>query len=154
MAEEMNANELSDLIDKRYATLSLLTEISQRQIAAIDDNRMSDLMRILSEKQQPIVQLSEITKRLAAAAGDDPRARVWESEAARQRCRRRQEECETMHLGLLAIEAECETSLKNSRAAVQEKLARFDSGRQAATRYAQSQSLPPSGGRLDLSSDS
>jgi len=149
----MDGRELSDLIGQRWSTLRELIDIGNRQITAIDAGRMSDLMRLLSEKQSPLNQLTEIAAMIRIAADDDPKARTWESEQARVACRDQQEECEKMHLELLAIEAECETALTNSRASIQQKLDRVDAGRQAATSYAHSHATPTSGGRLDLSSD-
>ena len=113
--------------------------------------RMSELMRLLSEKQVPLNRLAEITLRIRGAAGDDPEARTWETTEGRALCRQQQEECEQMHLELLAIEAECETALTKSRASIQQKLDRVDAGRQAATTYADSHATPTSGGQLDLS---
>src|SRR6056297_45586 len=149
----MDAAELSQLMQLRYDTLSELLRISDAQIAAIAENRMSDLMRILSDKQQPIARLSEIGQRLATAAQDDPQHRQWPDEASRLRCREQQNQCDRMHQDLLAIEADCEARLQQSRTETQEKLQRFDSGRNAATRYAQSQPAPARRGQLDLSSD-
>ena len=144
----MDGKQLSDLIAQRWSTLRELVDISNRQITAIDAGRMSELMRLLSEKQLPLNHLAEIAEKILSAAGDDPTARTWETEGARVLCRQQQEECEKMHLELLAIEAECETSLTKSRASIQQKIDRVDAGRQAAASY---HAPPTSGGQLDLS---
>ncbi|TWU57510.1 flagellar export chaperone FlgN [Rubripirellula reticaptiva] len=149
----MNADELTAIIDRRFETLSHLLELSLRQVQAIDESRMSDLMRILSDKQPPINELIQIGKQLASAVGEDPANRQWASDEDRRRCRERQSQCELMHDELLAIEADCEGRLTASRASAQEKLQRFDNGRVAANSYAQAQTTRPSGGSLDLSSD-
>ncbi len=149
----MDGNQLSELISQRWTILRELLEVGNRQMAAIRDGRMSELMRLLSGKQLPLQRLAEIADELRGAAEDDPQARVWESEQARLSCRRQQEECEKMHLELLAIEAECETTLQQSRSSIQQKLDRVDVGRQAATSYGQGQTRHTSGGTLDLSSD-
>ncbi len=149
----MNANELTALIERRFQTLSHLLELSHRQIDAIDEHRMSDLMRILSDKQPPINELIQIGKQLATAIGDDPAERQWACEHDRESCRRKQTECELMHDELLAIEADCEGRLTANRELAQEKLKRFDDGRVAANRYAKAQSAAPIGGSLDLSSN-
>jgi hypothetical protein len=149
----MDGNQLSELISQRWAILRELLDVGDRQMAAIRDGRMSELMRLLSGKQLPLQRLSEIADELRGATDDDPQARVWESEEARLFCRGQQEECEKMHLALLAIEAECETTLQQSRSSIQQKLDRVDVGRQAATSYGQGQTRNTSGGTLDLSSD-
>lgn len=149
----MDGKILSELVGQRWSTLRELLETSNRQITAIDAGRMSELMRLLSEKQSALNRLAQITQRIRSAADDVPAERVWESQQTRALCRKQQEECERMHLELLAIEAECETALTRSRAAIQQKLDRVDAGRQAASSYADSNRTPSSGGRLDLSSD-
>lgn len=149
----MNGNELLELIEQRWSTLRELLEIGNRQIAAIEAERMSELMRLLSEKQAPLNRLAEVAAGIRQAADDDPANRRWDSEETRVHCRQRQDECEQLHLQLLAIEAECETALIESREFIQKKLDRVDAGQQAANSYAHAQVTPTQGGRLDLSSD-
>jgi flagellar biosynthesis/type III secretory pathway chaperone len=149
----MEGKQLSELIDHRLSILRKLLEISNRQMAAIDAGRMSDLMRLLSEKQMPLNRLAEIAARIRVAAADDPAARLWGSEQARIRCRERQEECEKIHLQLLAVEAECEAALGRSRASIGQQLDRVDATRQAASSYGHGATAPTRGGQLDLSSD-
>ncbi len=149
----MNGNELLELMEQRWSTLCELLEIGNRQIAAIESERMSELMRLLSEKQMPLNRLAEIAASIRQAADDDPANRQWDSEETRVRCRQRQDECEQLHLQLLAIEAECETSLIESRDFIQQRLDRVDAGQQAANSYAHALATPTQGGQLDLSSD-
>ena len=149
----MNGQELSLLIEQRWQLLEHLLQISQRQIDAIQGARMTELMRILSEKQTPLNQLAQIAERLRPAATEDPETRVWASPEQRTRCRVQQEECEKMHLELLAIEAECESSLLKSRDNLQEQLSRVDSARQTISGYNTQQKAFESGSQLDLSSD-
>ncbi|QDT02734.1 FlgN protein [Rubripirellula lacrimiformis] len=149
----MKADELTSLVQQRFEALMELLDMGQLQITAINENRMTDLMRILSDKQPAIARLTEIARQLATAVDDDPEQRRWSSDAARQHCRTMQQQCELMHQELLAIEADCETRLTETRDSVQEKLTRFESGRVAANSYARSQTIDQSGGSLDLSSD-
>jgi hypothetical protein len=149
----MDAEQLSELIDQRWSTLHRLLEISNRQMAAIDAQRMSDLMRLLSEKQVPLGRLAEIAAKIRVAAADDPASRRWASEQDRMRCRQRQDECEKMHLQLLAIEAESEAALDRSRLSLSQQLDRVDATRRAASSYGQIAAAPTRGGQLDLSSD-
>jgi hypothetical protein len=149
----MNGRELAKLIDQRWTVLQHLLDISQRQIAAINGLRMTELMRILSEKQPPLNQLTELADQLRLAAAEDPQDRLWDNSEQRALCRQRQEECERMHLELLAIEAECESSLLNGRERLQEELRRVDAARRTVTSYGMSQSESHAGAQLDLSSD-
>ncbi len=149
----MNGDELVDLIGRRRDVLSKLLEFSETQMAAIDDARMTDLMRTLSDKQSLITQLSKLAASLSQAAGEDPMTRHWSSPEQRNRCRVWQDECDAMHQQLLAIEAACEAKLDVSRVEMQTKLSRVTSGRDAVNRYAQNQPPRPTGGSLDLSSN-
>lgn len=147
----MNGAELSDLIAERHQILSRLLALGNQQVEAIAGGRMSELMRLLSEKQSPLQRLAEISKKLRATSEDDPAERLWPSPEARQQCRANQEACEQMHVELLAIEAHCETALNQCRDRVQDQLNQLDASRQAAIQYAHSQTTPSRGGRLDLS---
>ena len=149
----MDGTELSELIHQRLSNLRELLDLSRRQMAAIEAGRMSELMRLLSDKQAPLSRLTSLAPQIRAAADDDPAARLWENEQARVSCRRQQEECEKTHLELLAIEAECETALQNSRHRIGQQIDRVDAGKRAATTYAHSPSGSNRGGQLDLSSD-
>lgn len=149
----MHGRELAALIENRHSALQRLLEISGRQIDAIRGGRMSELMRLLSEKQSPLNQLNLIAQSLRTAVTDDHAARQWDSESQRSQCREQQDQCEQMHLELLAIEAESESALQQSRLDLQQQLDRVDGGRNAANGYARNQvAATTTGGTLDLSS--
>ncbi len=149
----MNGTALSELISRRRTILSQLLEIGGRQMEVIAAGRMTELMGLLAEKQQPLQQLGEISTLLREAAQDDPQARQWESAESREKCRVQQQQCEQMHIELLAIEAQCETALSESRESLQQRLGQIDSANQAANKYVDSEAIPTLGNRLDLSSD-
>lgn len=147
----MNGTELSQLIEQRFAALQVLLDLGRRQSDAIRDGRMTDLMRILSQKQAPLAQLTEIADRLRPAVNDDPQTRLWDSETQRDQCRTQQQQCDRLHAELLAIEAECETAMQASRHSVQQQIEQLNASHQAAQSYAPSQTAATSGRRLDLS---
>jgi hypothetical protein len=151
----MDTNTLSDLISQRHAALVQLLELSQGQVDAIESNRMTDLMNILSAKQKPIQRLFELTSKLRPALHDDPDARHWPDQSQRIRCKEQQQQCEAMHAKLLEIEAECEAVLQTNRTEMTSRLERLSSGTDATSGYSQAQSYAASGSRsqLDLSSD-
>ncbi len=149
----MDGAELSALIDQRQAILAQLLELGSRQVDVIASGRMSELMRILAEKQAPLQRLGDISAALRQTAGDDPQLRQWDSQQHRERCRRAQDDCERMHIELLAIEAQCETALIESRNAIQQELQQIDSAHQAATQYSHAEATQTAGIRLDLSSN-
>ena len=48
----MNGNEVAALIQQRWEILDRLLSISRLQMRAIEQGQMSELMRLLSEKQK------------------------------------------------------------------------------------------------------
>ena len=149
----MNANTLCKLMTQRRNVLAELLELGRHQIDVIAAGRMSELMALLAQKQRPLQQLAEICHVLREAAQEDPQQRRWDSETQRQQCREDQEQCEQMHVELLAIEAQCETALQESRETLQQRISRLDSAHQAANQYANCDAGPTVGARLDLSSN-
>jgi len=149
----MNGNEVAALIQQRWEILDQLLSISRLQMTAIEQGQMSELMRLLSEKQKPLNKLIELGDQLGVASADDSEDRHWDSNDIREQCRIQQDDCEKMNLELLAIEAECESKLSQNRNELRERLERVDSGWQAVSGYAEQASHATSGGSLDLSSD-
>ncbi|MAI71270.1 MAG: hypothetical protein CMM01_10185 [Rhodopirellula sp.] len=149
----MNGNEVAALIKQRWEILDQLLSISRLQMTAIQQGQMSELMRLLSEKQKPLNQLIELGDQFGAANADDSVERHWDSDAIREQCRKQQDDCEKMNLELLAIEAECESKLSQNRDELRQRLERVDSGWQAVSGYADQAAYATSGGSLDLSSD-
>ncbi|MBD53792.1 MAG: hypothetical protein CMM05_01760 [Rhodopirellula sp.] len=149
----MNGNEVAALIQQRWEILDQLLSISRLQMTAIERGQMSELMRLLSEKQKPLNKLIELGNQIGVASADDSEDRYWDSNDIREQCRRQQDDCEKMNLELLAIEAECESKLSQNRDELRERLERVDSGWQAVSGYADHELHATSGGSLDLSSD-
>ncbi len=149
----MNGNEVAALIQQRWEILDRLLSISRLQMTAIEQGQMSELMRLLSEKQKPLNQLIELSDQLRVASVENAEERLWVSSDIREECRKQQDDCEKMNLELLAIEAESESKLSQSRDDLHQRLERVDSGWQAVSGYADHASHVTSGGSLDLSSD-
>lgn len=145
-----SGREISLLVEQRWLALNQLLEIASRQLDAIHGCRMSELMSLLSDKQVPLTRLLEISEQLRRAADEPTSLRHWDSQSQREDCRRRQEECQQLHLDLLAIEAECESALQQSRVSLQQRIERIDSAKSAATEYGRQQQVATSGARLDL----
>ncbi len=149
----MNGNEVAALIQQRWEILDQLLSISRLQMTAIERGQMSELMRLLSEKQKPLNKLIELGNQIGVASADDSEDRYWDSNDIREQCRRQQDDCEKMNLELLAIEAECESKLSQNRDELRERLERVDSGWQAVSGYADHELHATGGGSLDLSRD-
>ena len=149
----MNGNEVATLIQQRWEILDQLLSISRLQMKAIEQGQMSELMRLLSEKQKPLNKLIKLGDQLGVASADDSDERLWDSNDIREQCRKQQDDCEKLNLELLAIEAECESKLSQNRDELRQRLERVDSGWQAVSGYADHSTQATTGGSLDLSSD-
>lgn len=148
----MNADRLFHLVLQRKAVLEKLLDISRRQVEAIEQGRMNELMSLLAEKQAPLLQLREHSKSLGEGSLDDPEDRVWDQPEQRKQCQDEHAKCEEMLQMLMEIEAECEQSLSLSRALLQQKLEQTQSAQQAAFGYSLADQPSTTGGQLDLSS--
>jgi Mg2+ and Co2+ transporter CorA len=147
----MDGWELSELINQRRLALDELLTLGQQQRELIATGRMTELMRILSAKQQPIQRLTEIAQSLRQADHDDPADRQWPSEAVRQACRIEQQECLRIHQELLALEEACEAAMQANRTSIQNEINQLNASHQAAQHYVSGPAVAPSGGHLDLS---
>jgi hypothetical protein len=148
----MDGPELAALIDDRYRTLQRLQQISSQQMDAISSGRMSQLMQLLSDKQEPLNRLAALAQQIRAAVGEDPESRIWESDLQRQQCREKQDACERIHRELFDLEGTCEAALRDSRVTLQQQLGRLDSVRAAANGYATRNEVSSRGATLDLTS--
>ncbi|WP_442507534.1 hypothetical protein SH528x_006463 [Novipirellula sp. SH528] len=149
----MNGDELAILVQQRHAAVVELVELGRAQLDAVQSGRMNELMQLLSQKQQPLSTLGELSKRLHTAIGDDPETRRWASSEMRGECRVQHEQTETMLLDLMQIESECEQQLTKNRSAIEDQIRRSDGAKQANLSYAKStQAEATCGGSLDLSS--
>tara|TARA_R110002049_G_scaffold2750_8_gene22124 strand:- start:27844 stop:28293 length:450 start_codon:yes stop_codon:yes gene_type:complete len=148
----MNAERLVNLVSQRKTVLDELLEISQRQVTAVQQGRMNELMSLLAEKQAPLAKLREYSACLAEAAPDDPATRVWDRPEQRAQCQAEHARCEEMLRTLMEMEAQCEQTLSQSRESLQKQLEQTQTAQQAVTGYAEAEQANTSGGRLDLSS--
>lgn len=148
----MDADTLTDLVERRHQVLLELLELGDRQADAVRHNRMSELLEILNRKQVPLETLGRLSDALREAVTDDPGQREWASPQARAACRQLNEACEQMLQRLMRQEAEAETELASARDALDQELAVGEGKRRAAGGYSAAAGTPTTGGRIDLSS--
>lgn len=149
MANE--TTELARLIDEKLEIVSAVLTIARKQETVIAEQRVAELMPVLTEKQVALERLSAVQKSLEPFASQDPERRVWASADARKRCREREQRCEQMLRQIMELDAACEGRLIESRDALSERLQQSAGSQQAARAYQASQASTGSrGGRLDL----
>jgi len=143
--------ELTQLIDGKGDCVEALWELAQQQETLIAEQRMSELMPLLAQKQRLLEQLDEFQQRLQPFGEQAAETRQWASPAARTRCRTRQQQTDRLLHEIMALDARCETQLTTSRDALAAQLQQSTGAQQAAKAYRASQATGHSrGGRLDL----
>ncbi|WDQ14828.1 flagellar export chaperone FlgN [Rhodopirellula sp. P2] len=134
-------------IDRRFALLELLLELTVQQEAAISEGHMNELMRVLSQKQRAVEQLVQASEQLK-----NERTERGDSPPVSDEHRQRNAKCDEMHRELMAREQASEKMLSDNRDDVASQLQQNDGAKRAAKGYDQTNRGASSGGStLDLS---
>jgi hypothetical protein len=84
--------------------LEQLRDLGLRQAGLIAAGNISDLMRLLSAKQQLIVALQALEKELAPYHNEDPDSRRWPSPEERARCAADADHCRRLIPEVMELE--------------------------------------------------
>ena len=76
---DLSTNALAELMAKRRKCLTQLRDLGLRQTELIAAGEMSDLLKLIAAKQQLIVALQSLEKRLAPFQKQDAERREWAS---------------------------------------------------------------------------
>ncbi|KLU05207.1 hypothetical protein RISK_002698 [Rhodopirellula islandica] len=134
-------------IDRRFALLELLLELTVQQEAAISEGHMNELMRVLSQKQRAVEQLVQASEQLK-----NVRTERGDSHPVSDEHRQRNTKCDEMHRELMAREQASEQMLSENRDEVASQLQQNEGAKRAAKGYDQTNRGASSGGStLDLS---
>ena len=106
---------LADLMVKKRKCLEQLRDLGRRQLELIAGGDTTELLRIAGAKQQLIVALQMIEKRLAPFHDQAPEARVWESPGARATCAADAEACRQLVQEVMAMEQDGERQMTERR---------------------------------------
>ena len=148
----MDTQRLAQLIDAKLAIATKLLELAERQLAVINENDLSSLLRLLAGKQQLVDQLAMLDQALAPLARQEPGDRRWASPQAHARCRQQQLRCEATLRELLAVEQEAESRMLEQRTATAQRLTTMQHAGQAQQAYAAGPAVQLA--TLDLTSES
>jgi hypothetical protein len=113
---------LADLMQKKRKCLEQLRELGRRQLELIAGGDATELLRIAAAKQQLIVALQMIEKRLTPFHEQAPEARSWASPEARSRCAADAEACRLLVQEVMAMEQDGERQLTARRDGVATQL--------------------------------
>ncbi len=148
----IDADDVLNRINERMEIVQLLAELTERQFDAIASGQMSALMQLLSQKQEPIARLGDISRELRIALEDTANESIWCNETQRAACRQRHKQSEMLLREVLQREAECGEVLQQQRQSLGEELLRVDNSSRASSSYARASATSTTGGSLDLSS--
>lgn len=157
MSAEATA-QMAALVEQRYAMLSEILKITERQEAAIEAGMVQQLMAALNEKQTHVDRLRDIQEVLKPMAEVPAENRLWHDPASRQRCRETLRDSERLQAEILAIDQRCERAMVQRRDELFDSLGRTTGAAAAARAYAsgggssKASQGPASGGSLDLAS--
>ena len=142
---------LAQLIGQRHNCLSQLHALSRHQLELIDAGEISELLHVLSSKQQWLTTLAQIERGLDPFRGQRPEDRRWRSEADRQRCALLIAECDAMFRDVIMQEKQCESQLCVRRDEAATRLQGAHVAGAARGAYVADRGRPI--GQLDLSSE-
>lgn len=150
---------LADLVAKRHACLTQLKAIGLKQAELIATSQISELLRLLSGKQQLIAALQTIEQRLAPFHEEDPENRSWPSAKARADCAQQADQCRLLLAEVLRLEQTNEQQMTLRRDEVAAQLQTAAAATKARGAYRRQQKPPPSAAstgdcRLPMSSPS
>ena len=150
----MNALEterLAELIDRKHVCLTELHEVGRRQLELARDGKMTALLDLLIIKQQLIDLLRDIERELNPFRSQDANSRQWKTEAHRQRCAGRIEECEALLSEIIRQEKAGEMELIKRRDETAVMLEGANRAGKARWEYAAGERQQS--GQLDLASE-
>ena len=144
-------DQLAELVSRKHECLRALRELGRRQKVLVEAEDLSQLFKLLGTKQQLLVLLQELERKLEPYREEHPEHRVWESEEARANCAAMAGECPALLKEILTQEQESEQRLKERRDITEAQINSARSAgvaRAAYVTHEQSQM-----GSLDLSAD-
>jgi hypothetical protein len=148
---ESETEILAELVRAKRTCLSHLREMTQRQLALIEQNDMGTLLDLLGLKQRTIIQLQRIERALDPYRNQDPERRNWASAEARLSCGEQIRQCEKLLGEIISQEKRGEEELVRRRDETAHRLREIHSAGQARGAYA---SIPQATvSQLDLLSD-
>ncbi|MGD9126228.1 MAG: hypothetical protein PVH19_02515 [Planctomycetia bacterium] len=139
MTTTYETDQLAELVTTKLKCLIELREMGVRQQKCIEDEKMSDLIKVLGAKQTLINRLGQIERAMDPFRTDDPESRVWRSPENRAECRKNVEECDAILAQILEGERQSESILRVRRDETAEKLQSSYASSVTRTAYAEAQ---------------
>ena len=146
-----DTDHLSDLICRKHRVLVQLRQLGRDQLALIEANDLTQLLKLLASKQRLLGELQSVERQLDPFRAQDPESRVWRSAEDRDRCARAAAECEAMREEIVQAERLSESRMTLRR---DEAASRLQGLHQASqVRHAYIEPAQSDWRQLDLSSE-
>lgn len=150
--DDFTPRRLLDLVGRKFDCLRQLRDLGLRQQSLIDAGEITELLRLLADKQRLIDELHRLERELDPFRGQDPDRRAWASDAERLRCASLAEQSTRLLSEVLDCEKRCEEMLQRRRDDTAERLAAVQTAGMARGAYSAQDDYSVS--TLDLSTDS
>lgn len=96
--------QLAELIAKKHEVLTQLRAVGVRQTDLVASGEITSLLKLLSAKQQLIIQLQHLERELKPFYATAPDDRVWRSAEERSQCARQADECNALLEEIVRLE--------------------------------------------------
>lgn len=134
-----DTEQLAALIVDKNRILLELRDLGRHQSKLIGSGEITELLRMLAEKQRLIDRLQQIERGLDAFRHQDPDARVWRSTKVRQQCAEVVEQSQRLLDEILEQERQNETHLMRKRDDAAVKLQLLQAAQQARQAYTENE---------------
>ena len=111
----MRTEKLAKLMRRKRDLLAQMLKVGLRQQELIEQEGITDLLKLLSAKQQLIDAVVQIEQALNEYRHEDPEQREWSSSEARAACAKDADDCRRLYDQIVLIESEQEQKLSNRR---------------------------------------
>lgn len=149
--EALDTHQLAGLIAQKEKCLVHLRDLVQRQLALTMDGEITQLLKVLSAKQQLIGKLRALEKSLAPFQHQDPERRQWRSRKDRAACAERAAACKALLAEIVEAEKTSESRLATRRDEIARQLHATHNA--ARARGAYQNDSGPTTGMLDMASE-
>lgn len=111
----LETDRLSQLIHQKHDCLIRLRDMGQAQLKLVQEERLTDLLDVLSAKQRVLLELQGVERALDPFRDQDPQSRVWRTADARWRCVQELAQCQLLLGEIIAQEKQSEQELIRRR---------------------------------------
>ncbi len=151
MSAVLDTETLAALLDRKRSCLVQLRDLGETQCALAVGGALSELLQLLSVKQEVLRRLELVQAELAPFRGQDPEQRQWASPGRRAAAAQIVVDCDALLAKIAEQERTSESHLRLRRDAAAEQLAGAHSASFARDAYGDH--FRPAATQLDLSSD-